>query len=145
MKSIKLCIAAMAASVSALGSRGQFNPDKIFGQGDAYEAKFKEAHHAERLSRGLSAMEEKFMTTDVDHFNNTDTRTFQMRYLIDQGSYNETSGPILFYAGNEGGIMAFYENSGFMTKTLAESLNATVVFAEHRFYGKSMPFGNNTF
>ncbi len=127
MKSIKLCMAALATAVTALGSRGQFNPDKIFGKGEAYESSIKETHTAERLAQGMQAMEEKFIATPVDHFNNTDTRTFQMRYLLDQGSYNDTSGPILFYAGNEGAVMSFYQNSGFITKTLAEKFNATVV------------------
>ena len=34
----------------------------------------------------------------------------------------------------------FYENTGFMTKTLAAQFKAVVLFAEHRYYGKSMPF-----
>merc|ERR1712194_602782 len=37
-------------------------------------------------------------------------------------------------------IEGFYDNSGFMTRTLAERLNATVVFGEHRYYGQSYPF-----
>jgi lysosomal Pro-X carboxypeptidase len=32
-----------------------------------------------------------------------------------------------------------------MTTNLSESLNAVVLFGEHRFYGKSMPFGDQSF
>lgn len=68
-----------------------------------------------------------------------------MRYLINDQYYNQESGPILFYAGNEGSVTTFYENSGFMTTTLAQELGAMVVFAEHRYYGTSMPFGDKSF
>ncbi|XP_075247465.1 dipeptidyl peptidase 2-like, partial [Convolutriloba macropyga] len=37
---------------------------------------------------------------------------------------------------------SFYEASGFVL-TLAEKYKALVVFAEHRFYGESLPFGAN--
>ena len=68
-----------------------------------------------------------------------------MRYLIDDKYYNKASGPILYYAGNEGGVWGFYNNSGFIVETLAKEFGALVVFAEHRFYGESMPFGNKTY
>lgn len=85
------------------------------------------------------------MTQKVDHFNISDDRTYEMRYLMQNSSYDKVNGPILFYAGNEGGIWTFYNNSGFMTTTLAEKFNATVIAAEHRYYGKSMPFGDQSF
>jgi len=66
---------------------------------------------------------------------------WNMRYLINWQYYNKDQGPILFYTGNEGGIYSFYNNSGYITDTLAKKFGAVVVFAEHRFYGKSWPFG----
>jgi len=34
----------------------------------------------------------------------------------------------------------FYENSGFLTITLAQKFNGLIVFGEHRYFGESMPF-----
>jgi hypothetical protein len=93
-------------------------------------------------------VQEKFIDTDIDHINNhgEGSATYKMRYLIDdsavQGVVNP---PILFYCGNEGDVITFYNNSGFVTKTLPPQVNGLVLFGEHRYYGKSMPFGNDSF
>ena len=63
-----------------------------------------------------------------------------MRFLVDDTYFNKDTGCILFYAGNEGDIYTFYDNSGFITKDLAISMNAMIIFGEHRYYGNSMPF-----
>ena len=64
---------------------------------------------------------------------------FKMRYLVDDQYYNDgkmgNMYPIFFYAGNEGDVWSFYENSGFMTETLAKKFGALVVFGEHRYFG----------
>ena len=65
-----------------------------------------------------------------------------MRYLVDQTYWNKETGPVIFYAGNEGDVWTFFDNSGFMTTTLAKQFGALVVFGEHRYFGESMPFGD---
>lgn len=64
-------------------------------------------------------------------------RLWRQKYLID----TKPGHPILFYSGNEGPIEAFWGLSGFVTTTLAQKLNALVLFAEQRYYGESLPFG----
>ena len=95
--------------------------------------------------------ESRFFTQRLDHFNfHVTPTTFQQRYLINtnaalsQGGVLDPMTPVLFYTGNEGDITLFAENTGFMFE-LAVELNAIVLFAEHRYYGVSLPFGNESF
>ena len=65
--------------------------------------------------------------------------TYKMKYLEDESNWKE-GGPIFFYCGDEGEIELFYNNTGFITETLAKEFNALVIFAEHRYFGESLPF-----
>jgi hypothetical protein len=49
--------------------------------------------------------------------------------------------PIFIYLGNEGPIEGFYDSATTLTDDLgvAANFSALVVFAEHRFYGTSLP------
>lgn len=81
----------------------------------------------------------------VDHFSYVTDDSFSLRYLInDEYSKNDNTTPILFYCGNEGDIELFAENTGFIWEN-AQQLNALVIFAEHRYYGKSLPYKNESF
>ncbi|XP_059127257.1 lysosomal Pro-X carboxypeptidase-like isoform X1 [Peromyscus eremicus] len=80
----------------------------------------------------------------VDHFGFSDTRTFKQRYLKADKHWKRDGGSILFYTGNEGDIVWFCNNTGFMWD-VAEDMKAMLVFAEHRYYGESLPFGEDTF
>lgn len=94
---------------------------------------------------------ENFFKVKVDHFSLENFATFDLRYLINDkyssfklNSTNNTNSdnfPIFFYCGNEGDIENFYVNTGFITETLAKEFNALIIYGEHRFYGKSLPFG----
>nr|XP_002127477.1 dipeptidyl peptidase 2 [Ciona intestinalis] len=88
----------------------------------------------------------KYFEQFVDHFNfqSNGNATYMQRYLISDEHWVAGKGPMLFYAGNEGDIVGFKDASGLLTET-APKLGAMVVFAEHRFYGTSLPFGNDSF
>ncbi|XP_003935096.1 lysosomal Pro-X carboxypeptidase [Saimiri boliviensis] len=80
----------------------------------------------------------------VDHFGFNTVKTFNQRYLVADKYWKKNGGSILFYTGNEGDIIWFCNNTGFMWD-VAEELKAMLVFAEHRYYGESLPFGDSSF
>ena len=87
--------------------------------------------------------EERFTTSYADQMNwfgRSSAATYQQRYLINDASWKSPLHPIFFYCGNEGDIELFTNNTGYLW-SLAAEMGALVVFAEHRFYGKSLPYG----
>nr|XP_039252936.1 dipeptidyl peptidase 2-like [Styela clava] len=88
---------------------------------------------------------EMYFDQFVDHFNfkSHGSATYKQRFLITE-QYMKEGGPIFFYAGNEGPIEGFQKASGFLTEH-APKFGALVVFAEHRYYGKSLPLGEKSF
>ncbi|MFH4974701.1 hypothetical protein AB6A40_001410 [Gnathostoma spinigerum] len=87
--------------------------------------------------------ETKYFDVVLDHCSYINTKTFKLRYLINTDHFKRDA-PIFFYAGNEGPITHFAENCGFLFD-LAPKYNAAVVFAEHRYYGETMPYGEQSF
>ncbi|XP_020373927.2 lysosomal Pro-X carboxypeptidase isoform X2 [Rhincodon typus] len=88
--------------------------------------------------------ETRYYRQKIDHFGFAEDATFNQRYLIADKHWNHNGGPILFYTGNEGDITWFCNNTGFMWE-ISKELEAMLVFAEHRYYGESLPFGSKSF
>ncbi|XP_025411982.1 lysosomal Pro-X carboxypeptidase-like isoform X1 [Sipha flava] len=85
-----------------------------------------------------------YLTVPVDHFSYRNNDTFLMKYLYQDTYWERKNGPIFFYTGNEGSIESFCKNTGFMWE-IAEEFGALIVFAEHRYYGESMPYGSGSY
>ncbi|KAM7254664.1 hypothetical protein ACFE04_019905 [Oxalis oulophora] len=89
----------------------------------------------------------KYFTQILDHFNYNPQsyQKFQQRYLINDTFWGgaKHNAPIFVYTGNEGDIEWFTQNTGFMFE-VAPHFKALLVFIEHRFYGKSIPYGGDT-
>eukprot|EP00045_Choanoeca_perplexa_P002500 m.24752 g.24752 ORF g.24752 m.24752 type:complete len:475 (-) comp11551_c0_seq1:59-1483(-) len=82
-------------------------------------------------------------TSLVDNFIYIEPRaTFQQKYYVfntsDCNLSTSSRDTLLVYTGNEGPIEGFMANSQFL-ESLAASLDADLVFIEHRYYGTSQP------
>eukprot|EP00667_Euglena_gracilis_P006030 EG_transcript_6073 len=79
----------------------------------------------------------------LDHFSRGATvsgnATYRQRYCIFSKFFSPSlKGPVFFYTGNESPVEVYINNTGLMWE-LGEKLGALLVFAEHRYFGESMP------
>lgn len=86
---------------------------------------------------------EWFFTQRIDHLTSevppTGNTTFHQRvYSFDE--YWEPGGPIFFYTGNEADVQLYVNATGLMWENAA-AFKAKLVWAEHRYFGESQPFG----
>lgn len=81
----------------------------------------------------------KFITQPLSHFERGNKGTYQQRLCIYDGYYQPNTGaPIFLYTGNESPVDEYVNNTGLMWN-LAEKMSALIIFAEHRYFGESVP------
>eukprot|EP01079_Euglenida_sp_SAG-EU17-18_P001174 gene1174-2677_t len=94
----------------------------------------------------------------VDHFNwapplgNASHMTYMQRYFVNDKWFDKDSGPVFFYFGNEDNVELYVNHTVHSADALTEGrctglmwesapeFGALLVFAEHRYYGESMPY-----
>jgi lysosomal Pro-X carboxypeptidase len=89
----------------------------------------------------LKLCQEKWFTQTLDHFD-VGAPTYEQRYFVCDEFYREDDGVMFFYVGNEADVELYLNHTGLMWENAAE-FGAMLVFAEHRYFGKSLPFGKD--
>lgn len=90
-------------------------------------------------------LEEKMMTDQnfdqkIDHFSNSDQRTFKQRYFVDSSLVkgDPASAPVIYYFCGEGTCEGATGTP--LVDAIAQKYGAHRVALEHRYYGYSQPF-----
>ncbi|GMF11284.1 unnamed protein product [Phytophthora lilii] len=96
--------------------------------------------HVETTADLLPQCDERFFTQTLDHFD-VGAPTYQQRYFVCDGHFRP-GGVMFFYVGNEADVELYLNHTGLMWENAAE-FGAMLVFAEHRYFGKSVPFGKD--
>ncbi|XP_019768322.1 putative serine protease K12H4.7 [Dendroctonus ponderosae] len=78
----------------------------------------------------------------IDHFNPTDSRTYQQRYHLTENYYNESStNHVFLMLGGEWEATSRWLTYGTWIET-AKHYGALLMYLEHRYYGQSQPFSD---
>jgi pimeloyl-ACP methyl ester carboxylesterase len=130
----KITIAAFLVMITAAGAAPN-------ARADAKEFYFKRAWRklhpfTQKLSTSVTAYS---FTQKLDHSSTEDMRTFQQRYWIDTTYSKGPNPPILYYICGEATCETGEWSAGPVPEH-AETLGATIVALEHRYYGRSQPF-----
>ncbi|KAG2439903.1 hypothetical protein HYH02_010533 [Chlamydomonas schloesseri] len=91
---------------------------------------------------------EKYYKQRLDHFHFQrdvpEQPSFQQRYFVCEKYWSNgpggVRGPIFFYAGNEANVELYVNATGLIWEN-AQAFGALIIFVEHRYYGKTQPFG----
>jgi hypothetical protein len=87
-----------------------------------------------------------YINQPVDHFS-LNSQTWGQKVLVNGDFWTgaEEKGPIIFMTGCEEDIVDTFEGNGFFNDEVIPQLGAYAIYAEHRYYGDSLPFGNDSF
>lgn len=97
-------------------------------------------HSTLNKSNLLQYCKELFFVQRLDHFNATQNTTFPQRYFFcDPYEFTTTTKTIFFYLGNEAQVTLYLNHTGLMWEN-AKEFKAALIFAEHRYFGRSIPF-----
>ncbi|EDW14838.2 LOW QUALITY PROTEIN: uncharacterized protein Dmoj_GI23098 [Drosophila mojavensis] len=108
--------------------------------GNIFERTFKKLHEEPYVPTNQNRADEVqtlWIEQKLDHFNDSETRTWQMRYLLNDVFF-KAGGPMFIYLGGEWTISNGFITAGHMYD-MAKEHNGLLAYTEHRYYGESHP------
>ncbi|XP_017112071.2 putative serine protease K12H4.7 [Drosophila elegans] len=91
----------------------------------------------------VASVEELWLDQKVDNFDEKNDQTWKMRYFRN-AKYHKPQGPIYIFVGGEWTISRGLMSTG-LTHDMAVENSGMLFYTEHRYYGKSLPFGKESF
>ena len=110
----------------------------VLAQSDGSKNSLQRLRHPQNRENGPPSCTERYFEQNMDHFGPS-PGSYMQRYFISDAHYSNGGGPMFFYLGNEADVTLYVNATGLMWEN-AEEFGALVVFAEHRYYGKSQLF-----
>ena len=81
----------------------------------------------------------KFIRQPLSHFERSNAGYYSQRLCVNSDYWEANKSlPVFLYTGNESPVEEYVNNTGLMWN-LAKKFSALVVFAEHRYFGESVP------
>jgi len=88
-----------------------------------------------------------YIDQPIDHSAGVKGPTWKHKVLSVGNSWTgaQNLGPILFLTGCESTIVDIFNGNGFFNDVVIPQVGAYAIYAEHRYFGDSMPFGNSSY
>ncbi|CAD6995784.1 unnamed protein product [Ceratitis capitata] len=149
MRSLQIVLLLLFA-LTVSTATGKLNWEKLRGEffnvtgkdGTLFVQSLKYLHREplqeETLDRAISRkVSTKTIEQKLDHFDSTNEKTWQMRYM-ENDNYFKEGGPIFIYVGGEWSISSLSIRTGHFVDMVKEH-DGLLFYTEHRYYGKSLP------
>ncbi|XP_007207893.2 lysosomal Pro-X carboxypeptidase [Prunus persica] len=148
MSLLQCLVLIISLSIKTSVSSAQLNIPRLSPNGGTFLRRNYFAHDQQKTMSAadpINDFETFYYNQTLDHFNfRPDSfNTFQQRYLINFKHWggSNVSAPIFAYLGEEEAIDVDLSIVGFLSEN-AHQFQALQIFIEHRYYGKSVPFGS---
>ncbi|XP_020713996.1 putative serine protease K12H4.7 [Ceratitis capitata] len=154
MRSLQIVLLLLFA-LTVSTATGKLNWEKLRGEffnvtgteGTLFVQSLKYLHREppqeETLDRAISRkVSTKTIEQKLDHFDSTNEKTWQMRYM-ENDNYFKEGGPIFIYVGGEWSISSLSIRMGHFVD-MAKEHDGLLFYTEHRYYGKSLPTSDLT-
>ncbi|ETV97723.1 hypothetical protein H310_09096 [Aphanomyces invadans] len=137
-KAIAAMLATVAGALVYVASSPRASRVADMFAGETIDMSHKRGQPTESFEGDLRLRcNETYITQTLDHFT-AHHGTYEQRYFTCSEHWKSPNGPIFFYTGHESDAESFLKATGLMWENAAE-FGALLVFAEHRYFGKSFP------